>query len=214
MAALGVTRFDVNPEADDDGVTSLTPKDAADLKGLTEYIPYSASAINWHTDGYYNTAEHRIRSLALHCVRQAADGGDNDLLDHEMAYLMLRDRLHDFVTPLFAADAMTIPRREENGVVVRPDMPGPVFIDEGGALTMRYTHRTRSIRWKTDEATTKAVAMLRGLLEMITPYHFRVALEPGWGLVCNNVLHARTAFSPASDRLLYRLRYYDRVAAR
>jgi len=34
--------------------------------------------------------------------------------------------------------------------------------------------------------------------------------------VCNNVLHARTAFrdAPGDRRLLYRARYYDRVAAR
>jgi len=34
--------------------------------------------------------------------------------------------------------------------------------------------------------------------------------------VCNNVLHARTAFrdAPQHRRLLYRARYYDRVAAR
>jgi hypothetical protein len=35
------------------------------------------------------------------------------------------------------------------------------------------------------------------------------------GVICNNVLHARSAFrdDPARPRLLYRARYYDRVRA-
>jgi hypothetical protein len=43
-------------------------------------------------------------------------------------------------------------------------------------------------------------------------------LQPGWGLICNNVLHSRSRFSdgvepdPAQGRLLYRARYYDRIA--
>jgi hypothetical protein len=44
---------------------------------------------------------------------------------------------------------------------------------------------------------------------------FRGRLEPGMGLVSNNVLHTRTPFteSPQHQRLLYRARYYQRVAA-
>ena len=47
-------------------------------------------------------------------------------------------------------------------------------------------------------------------------YVLRLRLEPGMGIVCNNVLHARTGFrdAPQHRRLLYRARYYDRVAAR
>jgi hypothetical protein len=35
------------------------------------------------------------------------------------------------------------------------------------------------------------------------------------GVICNNVLHARTAFrdDPSRPRLLYRARYYDRIRA-
>jgi hypothetical protein len=38
-------------------------------------------------------------------------------------------------------------------------------------------------------------------------------MTPGMGLVCNNVLHTRNAFSdsPGHRRLLYRGRYYDRL---
>jgi hypothetical protein len=40
-------------------------------------------------------------------------------------------------------------------------------------------------------------------------------LQAGEGLLCNNVLHNRTAFKDSDDptqtRLLYRGRYFDRV---
>ena len=40
-----------------------------------------------------------------------------------------------------------------------------------------------------------------------------VTLEPGMGIVCNNVLHRRDGFvdDPSRSRLLYRARYLDRV---
>lgn len=105
---------------------------------------------------------------------------------------------------------MTIPFREENGVVVRPDVTGPVFYDEGGALFMRYTHRTKSIIWKDDQMTSEAVAALRDYLDNDPAGAVTGKLQAGWGLVCNNVLHTRAAFE-GSDRLLYRIRYYDRI---
>ncbi|MBF0171325.1 MAG: TauD/TfdA family dioxygenase [Nitrospinae bacterium] len=210
MAALSVARFDVNPEADAHGVTSLTPKGPMELAGSTEYIPYSQMAINWHTDGYYNPPDRRIRSLALHCVRASAEGGENDILDHELAYLHLRDLDPALVAPLFADDCMTIPFREDGGLMVRPDIVGPVFLDEAGDLHMRYTHRTRSIVWRDDPTAARSVAALRDYLENGPPHALRAKLAPGMGLVCNNVLHTRSAFTE-SDRLLYRIRYYDRI---
>ena len=40
------------------------------------------------------------------------------------------------------------------------------------------------------------------------------ALSAGEGLICNNVLHNRSQFeeNPEAPRLLYRLRYYNRIA--
>ena len=79
---------------------------------------------------------------------------------------------------------------------------------------MRYTARTVSIEWKADAATRAAVAALERILaDEASPYIFRGRLEPGMGLVCNNVLHDRSAFadSDARKRLLYRARYFDRI---
>ena len=77
---------------------------------------------------------------------------------------------------------------------------------------MRYTARTRSIEWKQDALTQAAVRTLAEILND-SEYILRACLKPGMGIVCNNVLHTRTAFTdrPERRRLLYRGRYYDRL---
>jgi hypothetical protein len=115
-----------------------------------------------------------------------------------------------------APDAMTIPGREDEQGVARPACTGPVFSVDArdGSLHMRYTARTRSIEWKDDAATLKAGAFLERTLREDNPDVLRLRLEPGMGIVANNVLHDRSAFvdDPARPRLLYRARYLDRVA--
>ena len=116
-----------------------------------------------------------------------------------------------------APDAMTIPPNTEAGAE-RPASIGPVFaIDSmGGNLHMRYTARVRSILWRDDAATGAAVRFLEQLLADDSPSVFRYRLAAGEGLICNNVLHNRTAFSDneqsGTRRLPYRARYYDRIA--
>jgi alpha-ketoglutarate-dependent taurine dioxygenase len=210
---LGLERLDGNFLADDDGISSITP--GAGTHG--EFIPYTDRAIGWHTDGYYNPAPRRIRAMALHCVRDAIEGGESALLDHEIAYILLRDEDPALVRALSAPDALTIPPRLEDGAVARPAETGPVFsVDQpAGALHMRYTARGVNIAWKDDAATRAARTALERILAD-SPYVLRLRLAPGMGIVCNNVLHARSAFrdGPQQRRLLYRARYYDRVAAR
>lgn len=212
-ARFGLTRLDCNMLADDDGLTSLTIQDDA---AHQNYIPYTNRPIKWHTDGYYNTPERQIWGLQLHCVQSAGEGGENALLDHEIAYLLMRDENPEFIRALMQPDAMTIPARVEEDGVARPDQSGPVFAvhPQSGDLHMRYTARTRSIVWKQDEATLAAVAFLEKLLASDLPYIYRAKLEPGMGLICNNVLHDRAGFNDDSSRkrLLYRARYFDRIA--
>jgi hypothetical protein len=209
---FGLARLDHNWLADDDGISSVTVTGEA---GRGDYIPYTNRAIRWHTDGYYNPPDRRIRAMLLHCVSKAATGGENALLDHEIAYLLLRDADPKFVAALMHADAMTIPARTDDSGVVRAAETGPVFsVDpESGALHMRYTARTRSIEWKDVQAVRDAAACLEGILAGTSPYIHRVTLQPGMGLLCNNVLHDRSAFvdDPARPRLIYRARYYDRI---
>jgi len=212
---LGLTRLDANMLADDDGISSLS---VAPGKAARGYIPYSNKRLLWHTDGYYNPPARRIRAFILHCAQPAADGGENGLLDHEIAYILLRDADPDYIRALSAPDAMTIPANTEQGSETRPAQTGPVFsVDpETGGLHMRYTARTRSIEWKPDSVTRAAVQFLEQLLAGDSPYIFRHRLAAGQGLVCNNVLHNRSTFQddPARNlnRLLYRARFYDRIA--
>ena len=214
---LGLERLDANWLADEDGISHIAVSDRSDGGGRGGFIPYTDRAIRWHTDGYYHPAGRRIRGMILHCVRPAADGGVNALLDHDRVYIALRDADPAHVAALMADDAMTIPAREdEGGAVARAAQSGPVFsLDEGGALHMRYTARTRSIVWKADAATRAAVAALEAFLAGDAAPVLRLRLEAGMGIVANNVLHERTAFvdDPARPRLLYRARYLDRVAA-
>lgn len=217
---LGLLRLDRHWLADEDGVSRITvaPAVAAPrTQGRAGFIPYTDRPIKWHTDGYYHPAGQRIRGMILHCVRPARTGGVNALLDHEMAYLMLRDIAPAHVRALMAPDAMTIPARVDEGGVARAAQAGPVFsVDaHGGALHMRYTARTRSIAWRDDAATHAAVACLEQLLASSAPWIFHIRLAAGMGIVANNVLHDRSGFvdDPAAPRLLHRARYLDRAAA-
>ncbi|MFZ5541338.1 MAG: TauD/TfdA family dioxygenase [Pseudomonadota bacterium] len=211
-AQLGLHTLDINYLADDDGITPLA---VAASGTRTQYIPYTNRPIRWHTDGYYNPPERTIRAMLLHCVQRAETGGENRLLDHEIAYIALRDADPDHIRALMRPRAMTIPARSEEGEVERGDQTGPVFsIGADGRLHMRYTARTRSIAWEDEPGVHAATQALANVLES-DPRVLRVRMEPGMGLVCNNVLHDRSAFtdSEAHRRLVLRARYYERIAA-
>ncbi len=64
--------------------------------------------------------------------------------------------------------------------------------------------------------TSAAVAFLNRLLKTDSDYLLHARLGAGQGLICNNVLHNRTAFEDSQNkteqRLVYRARYYDRIA--
>ena len=212
---LGLAHLDPNMLADDDGITSLTVVPGKLKRG---YIPYSDRRLLWHTDGYYNTPEQQIRAVILHCVRPAAEGGENGLVDPEMIYIQLRDENPEYIRALMHPEAMTIPANLESGEITRAAQTGPVFsLDFAtNCLHMRYTARTRSIEWRDDAMTEQAVDYLSRLLNDENPYVFNHILQSGQGLICNNVLHSRTAFSDeqasGEGRLLYRARYYERVS--
>jgi hypothetical protein len=213
---LGLKTLDGHWLTDNDGISPLSVKGGEERGERKEFIPYTDKPIRWHTDGYYNVPERTIRGLILHCVQSAATGGDNQLLDHELAYMLLRDENPEHIRALSQPDVMTIPARTDDDGIARPEQPGPVFsVDTDGTLHMRYTARTKSILWQGDAATKAAVAALERILATPTPWTLHGRLEPGMGLVCNNVLHDRSGFTETAEkrRLLYRARYYERVSA-
>ncbi len=224
-ARFGLRHLDKNLKADEDGITSLRVREGKTEKGA-HYIPYTNRAINWHTDGYYNPPGRTIRAMSLHCACEAEEGGESALFDPDIAYLLLREKNPDWVRALCHPRAMTIPANEEEEGYVRPAQSGPVFSpntedDSGGSpggegLHMRFTARTRSIQWRSGDATRQAVAYLIELLGGSGPYVFHHRLQAGQGLICNNVLHNRTAFTddPSGDgrqRLIFRARYPGRI---
>jgi hypothetical protein len=209
---FGLERLDRNWLGDDTGLTSLTVVNGGTRQ---HYIPYSNRPIKWHTDGYYNRVENQIHGLLLHCVRNAREGGDNALMDNEIAYILLREQNPDYIRALMTPDVMTIPPRMDENEIAREEKSGPVFaITAEGELHMRYTERKHNIVWKDDPLTRDALDALVNILHGESPYIFRGLLEPGMGLISNNVLHDRSGFSDdeSDPRLLYRGRYYDRIA--
>jgi hypothetical protein len=210
---FGLQQLNSNWLADPTGLTSLTVRSEGTRQ---HYIPFSNRAINWHTDGYYNSADKQVHALNLHVTQQAASGGENALMDHEMAYILLREKNPDYIRALMSPRAMTIPARiDEGGTVARQEEPGPVFsIMPSGDLHMRYTIRVNNVIWPDDALSREALAYLETILESDSPYIYRGRLESGMGLVSNNVLHDRAAFTDdeSHKRHYYRARYFDRLA--
>jgi hypothetical protein len=208
---FGLHHLNANEGADGDGVTAISVVEA---QWRQVYIPYTNRRINWHTDGYYNKPEEQIRGMILYCETPAPEGGENALVDHEMAYLHLRELDPEYIRVLMQPDVMTIPANEVKDHIEREARPGPVFsLDAHGYLHMRYTARARHIVWKDDPLVVSAVEALSCYLHSNAADIFHATLQSGQGLICNNVLHDRSGFTDTSKqkRLLYRLRYFDRM---
>ncbi len=209
---LGLINLDDNLCSDQDKFSKLE-----DLgSGRATYIPYTNKSLNWHTDGYYNDSEHRIRAFLMHCVCPANSGGENAFLDPEIAYIYLRDENHDYLKALMDPKVMTIPANEEAGRQIRPAQTGPVFLmdKKSQSIYLRYTARQKNIIWKDSMDVKNALSFLHELLQT-SPYIFKYRLKAGEGVVCNNVLHNRSAYEDsnanAEKRIFYRARFYNRI---
>lgn len=211
---FGLMGLNHNWLADEEtGLTSLTVRETGTRQ---HYIPYTNKAINWHTDGYYNAPDRQIHGLLLHTVMQAATGGENQLMDHEIAYILLREKNPDYIRALMGPRAMTIPPRlDDEGKTERGEEAGPVFsIRPSGDLHMRYTIRKHNVIWADDPLSQEALSFLLEQFNTPSPHIFRGRLVSGMGLICNNVLHDRAAFTDddTHKRHYYRARYFDRLA--
>ncbi len=215
-AALNLRQMEDHRSGAADGIVAI---EVAGTGGRAGYIPYSNRPISWHTDGYYNYhgPSRCVQAMLLHCVRNAAQGGVNGVLDHDIAYIRLRDRDPAFIEALMHPEAMTIPPGEEAHGRYRPHNTGPVFVIDPirNALIMRYTARKRNVSWRQDGTTRRALDALEEILES-DPLIISYKMNPGEGIVCNNVLHNRSGFDnegAPEGRLLYRVRYHDRLGS-
>ncbi len=210
-AELGLQEPDKNLCAAEDRITRLT---VTDHGRAHTYIPYTNRAIGWHTDGYYNPWDQRVLSFILHCQQPAASGGENRLLDPDMVYIHLREHNPAFVRALSDEVVMCIPANYENDELIRPQTCSAVFVEEPGhALAMRFSKRTRNIIWKQDTVTQEALNCLFEYLDSDTPYVIEHRLAAGEGVINNNVLHTRSAFTDdaSNKRIFYRARFYSRI---
>jgi alpha-ketoglutarate-dependent taurine dioxygenase len=212
--AIGLESLDRNLCSAEDGLTPITVRDTGTDNS---YIPYTDRPLGWHTDGYYNPPDFQVRAWLLYCAQPASEGGDNELLDHEVAYIRLRDENPEWIRALMAPDALTIPANTESGGGTRPAQGGPVFSvsQHDGTLHMRYSARQRNVVWKDDPVTRAAAEALLALFRGADPLVVRHRLQRGEGILSNNVLHRRDGFrdNPAGGhkRLLFRARYYRRL---
>jgi hypothetical protein len=73
----------------------------------------------------------------LYCVQDALEGGENTLMDYEIAYVRLRDQDPELIRPLMDPQALTIPANVSEESELRPASTGPVFSVREGHLHMR-----------------------------------------------------------------------------
>ena len=160
-------------------------------------------------------AAHPLDDPALRESRP--QGGENTLMDHEMAYIALRD-----ANPALGARADGRRCDDHPGAHGRggrgprgAERAGVLGRPADGALHMRYTARTRSIVWKDDPATRAAAPSCSRCSTATLPYLF----------ACRSGRHGhrgqqraarphRLCRPPSRPRLLYRARYLDRIAPR
>lgn len=211
---LGLKQLDNNICADPDALTSLH---VTKHEGQHDYIPYTNKKLSWHCDGYYNRPDQQIFGVLLHCAVPAQHGGESLLMDHEIAYILLRDENPAYIEAFMQENVMSIPPNILNGKVIREASTGPIFsMTNDGNLHMRYSARLRNITWKEDFMVKEACDFLQDLWQQENnPYIIRHTLQQGQGVICNNTLHRRTDFVDAEEthlkRLLFRGRYYDRI---
>jgi len=210
-SGFGLTRLDHHLCVNADGVSELSVA----TKGVrSDYVPYSNRGLSWHTDGYYNEQSRQVRAIVLHCAQTAESGGENVLLDSDIAYILLRDKDPRFIAAFEHPECMTIPANMGAEGEIRAAVSGPVFsYAAGGAIHMRFSARKKNIQWRDDSATQDARAYLAEILADENGPVLRYRLQPGEGLICNNVLHNRTSFEDGAEhkRLLYRARFFDRI---
>ena len=211
-AQLGLVDFDQHLCVEDDNFAIIQDNNASKKGG---YVPYSNKALNWHTDGYYNQMHDLVGAFSLYCINPAIEGGENNWIDPEMLYIHLRELNLDIINALSQPATLTIPERKNDNTIIRAASTGPVFwLNKASQKpSMRYTQRKKNIHWLQSSEVNDALCVLNDFLVGDSDIHHQYKLDAGEGLICNNVVHNRTAFvdSNHQKRVLLRARYKNRV---
>ena len=202
---IGLSDYELDSQSDDDGLTEITEHEHNNK--ISEYIPYTTKELNWHTDGYYNTRDNSILSWLLFCDTPSKKGGVNTYLDHEISYILFNESSGK-IKDLMLETACCIP---ENILTKRKEVHNPVYMFDNEKLHMKFSMRKKNIIW--NDASLEAINILKSIINDSFEYHVTKKFTEGEGVITNNVIHKRTAFtnSENKNRLLYRLRSKRRV---
>ena len=200
--AVGMKTFDCNNiEANEISTISSIKNEKI------QYIPYTNKALNWHTDGYYDKKP--LFSWLLHCINPADDGGENYLLDHELA---MREYVlsYDDIEVLMNKRAITIPESQGSN---RSELSTYIFSFDNDyeKLHMRFSMRKENI--KMSDNTFTAMSKLTDVIENnCSKYSITYKLSKNEGILSNNILHGRNSFKDDKvQRKLLRIRSYERL---
>ena len=202
VESIGMRTYDRN-NIESNEISTITPLE----NNKINYIPYTDKSLNWHTDGYYDKKS--IFSWLLHCVNPATQGGENYLLDHELA---LREYVlrHDDINNLMSEDALTIPESKDTS---RSEISTYIFSfkNQYKKLHMRFSMRKDNI--DTSPKAGHAVTKLKEIIENdCAKYSLTYKLQKNEGIITNNILHGRKAFKDDKvKRKLLRIRSYERL---
>ena len=211
---FGLARLDRNWLADDDGISQRDRHRRGRPRRLhSVHEPRRSAGTPTAT-----TTRRTGASGRWSCTASTAPptGGENALLDHEIAYLQLRDADPGVRARADAARCDDDPRahRRRRRRAGRRDRAGVLGRsgERCAAHALHGAHAQHRVE-ATDPAVRDAAARLERMLAGPSPCIHRLTLQPGMGILCNNVLHDRSGFvdDPARPRLLYRARYYDRI---
>lgn len=181
---------------------------------LNQAIPFTTRHVRWHTDATYYGSDKTIQALFLLCKRPAIEGGSNKVLDHEIMYILLRDKNPEALRVLMNKDCFKY-KNPKTGEIDN-HLGGKVFwTNPEGHLCHRFSFRKMDMAWSEDSDVRAARDELESLMLNESGHVIEGRLESGLGLVSNNVLHTREKLmdseDPLNKRLLFRTRFYDRV---
>ena len=201
--SLGMRTFDSH-NIDDSSISTITADKTENNMG---YIPYTDKGLNWHTDGYYDTKP--IFSWILHCIEPALSGGENFLLDHELA---IREYVlkHDDIMCLMSNETFSIPTDE----VAKRGITSNYICDmnnEYKKLHMNFSMRKENIIYNKDSKSAMS-KLIKIIKEDCKKYHLTYKLSKSEGIVSNNILHGRNAFKDGLVmRKILRIRSHERL---
>ena len=148
-------------------------------------------------------------SWLLHCINPADDGGENCLLDHELA---MREYVlsYDDIEVLMNKRAITIPESQGSN---RSEISTYIFSFDNDyeKLHMRFSMRKENI--KMSDNTFTAMSKLTNVIENnCSKYCITYKLSKNEGILSNNILHGRNSFKDDKvQRKLLRIRSYERL---